>query len=155
MTKKLAILFSVLGLSCCNVNAHNAQQLTTEIGANAISNILHAEIVTASALQPARKPPFQTTGIPIVLNSKDTNTLREIIINDKSFKFGMHKRCLFIPTVAYEFKSKSNVRVYVNPSCQQVLIDADNKSTYIDYDPAAKELNNFNARIESTLSAKK
>lgn len=152
MKKQLCVLLSVLGLSCCNVNAYNAEQFTNEIGAVALSSMIHAENITAATVEPSRKPPFKLGTKVISLNTEDAKTLRGILINDGSYRFGMHKRCLFIPTVAYKFNSKPEVTVYVSPSCKQIQIDTDHKSTYLDYDPAAKELDLFNERMEKQLT---
>ncbi len=155
MKKQLCVLLSLLGLSCCSVNAYNTNKFTNEIGASALSTMTHAEHISASAVEPRRKPPFKLGTKVISLSTEDAKTLRGILINDESYRFGMHKRCLFIPTVAYEFNSKSKVTVYVSPSCKQIQIDTDNKSTHLDYDPAAKELDQFNERMGKELTQEK
>lgn len=155
MKKQLCVLLSVLGLSCCSVNAYNADQFTNEIGEAAISSMIHAEHITAATVAPSRKPPFKLGTKVISLSTEDAKTLRGILINDGSYRFGMHKRCLFIPTLAYEFSNKPKLTVYVSPSCKQIQIDTDHKSTYLDYDPAAKELDPFNERIERKLTQEK
>lgn len=152
--KSTAMLLSTLALSisACAATTHHLEGTIGRLAFTSISEAKHVSIVKIS---PERPPQYTPVSAPLDLTPKQIQQLRHYLLRDESYDFDNIKRCLFIPGAAYQFDDRKNTQVFVSFSCQKIKVVSKEKTSYIDYDPIAKEFIAFSETLLNKTTTNK
>lgn len=88
-----------------------------------------------------------STGTKVALTAEQLQSFQSFVLSDSSYVFDFHKRCLFVPQIAYEIKDVPQIKVLVSIVCNQIRFETSGQSILIDYDLVKKEFNKLNKNI--------
>lgn len=134
--------------SLCFLHSETPQiglRFEKEVGSEMAHLIANAQEMTATDL--VSKTVF-------TLTTEQLHSFQSFVLSDASYVFDFHKRCLFVPQIAYEIKGIPQVKVLVSIVCNQIRFDSPSQSTLIDYDLVKKEFNKLNKSIIKHKSIK-
>ncbi len=142
------IVFSFLVISSQQVSSENVSKFEQALGNEVVKILNNPDVVTVFRVKPTlqikkgQQP--ETIGLPIILSNQQKENLLVLILNDKSYLFGVAKTNIFITQMIIKFESDlGEILLLVNLSDSQFKFMSANSTLLTDYTPVKEELNSF------------
>ena len=146
----ICMLGAALTVGGCNYSYSKPDiaQLWGVLGAGVFDTLKAPESVdyyqVVAALPGTGPQTYQPANKVQALSAEDTGKLQKMLLNDKSYHFGVTKTCVFVPETAFRFKKgNKDVLVLVSMNCKQVKYDLGEQAIRLDIDPIADNFTEF------------
>lgn len=140
-------------------SATGLPKLETTVGVKVLDILQHSSTITAFSVEPQKYTSLSLevlspTSSEISLDADLKNELLQLLLDDKHFVFGMHKRSPFLPSLVFKFSKDSgeSLILAVSPSSNQMKVLMGNTSYFLDYEPSHKAVNAFIHKIENLFT---
>ena len=132
--KKITLLSLFFLLFCgstrFNMKDSPSQKTQTFLGEEFISILSHPDQVKAYRLDDAHEFEWGP-----YLETEQINRLQKLIFNDQSYNFETRKRCMFQPSIGYEFvKTDKKAYVILCFTCNEIMFAIGNNTKVEDID---------------------
>lgn len=146
----LCLLGAGLSVNGCNYSPPHADfaQLWGVLGAGVFDTLKNPESVEYYKVAAALPGPGKQSYPPIdkvrKLSDEQKTELQKLLLNDNHYLFGILKKCVFIPEMAFHFKKGGkDVLMLVSLSCKQVVYDLGEQQIHLDIDPSVDSFSDF------------
>ena len=147
----LLICLSLTGVICFTACEHKNDRKTDtnlmqeKIGQQTVQTLSRAQSVEIEDIEPSKARGYAFTGFGNRLTPSKAAELKKLLLNDKNYDFNRMKSCLFIPKIAFHFKSNDEplVTILYSPWCKQIKIINRDEETVLEVDLITGTLEKF------------
>lgn len=160
MYRTLIVLLSLLTVVSCRegsplkeTDENPVYYASIHLGQGYLDHVNNANRVVVTKIKPLDTDDYEFEPLSVDMNKEDISSLKDILLNDKSYLFDVRKKCVFIPEYALEFYVKGQKMLFLYaPLCKEFKVPYGHfKEQIIEIDPSFEKIEGLLEKYKNQL----